>query len=87
MSIIKKLNLMANIMNAYADEENKQYSFYVERVWQDYGAGLMWNTIICYRNNDDDSYQMLSPRQMKEVEVSSVDELIPMAKELYENKL
>ena len=35
--------------------------YYIENTYLDYGAGMMWETIICYRDNGD-SYQILLPR-------------------------
>jgi len=40
-----------------------EHVFIIENTYLDYGAGMKWDTIICYRNNNGkDSYQMLCPR-------------------------
>ena len=37
--------------------------FALEHIYLDYGAGMMWETIVCYRGGrQTDSYQVLNPR-------------------------
>lgn len=51
--------------------------FEIEETYLDYGAGLKWETIIAYRNSERgtnrDSYQMLCPRDWKELDEIKTD--------------
>ncbi len=51
---------LACAMLTYAHPYNV---FKVENIWMDYGAGMRWDTIICYRNKEGwGNYQVLCPR-------------------------
>lgn len=71
------MNEYINSLQRYArrfEAELKQRGFFakykVETIWIDYGANWKDNTIVVYynnRNNDLDSFQILSPRDIKEI--------------------
>lgn len=60
--------------------------FFVQETYRDYGAGMMWDTIICqYRA--DCQYQMLSPREFDRIGLATtIDELSEIAETLYESQ-
>lgn len=62
---ILKLEIVANMLTL--SSENGYY-YIVESVWQDVGAGIMWDTIVCHNPNENpfsvmESWQILSPRE------------------------
>lgn len=48
-----------------------QNTFNVQNIWMDYGAGMMWETIICTRP-DGSSYQVLSPRDWDRLQTADL---------------
>lgn len=61
---ILKLEIIANMLTL---ESKNGYYYKVESCWQDYGAGLLWYTIICHNPKENpnsimESWQILSPR-------------------------
>lgn len=66
---ILKLEVIANMLTL---ESKHGYYYIVESVWEDYGAGLLWDTIVCHNPNENpnsvmESWQILSPREHKMV--------------------
>jgi len=51
---------LACAMLSHAHPDN---TFKIENIWLDFGAGMRWDTIVCYKaNNPWGSYQVLCPR-------------------------
>lgn len=58
--------------------------FILKKVYMDFGAGMMWDTIVCYYNEPfTRSYQMLSPRQWDDLyNADKPEEITAIANEL-----
>lgn len=69
---------LCNILNDLKDEYNPELKFRVENIYEDYGADMMWDTIVCYPR-DGFSWQILSPRQYDRISTMSYRELVDFA--------
>ena len=47
----------------------------LEEIYLDYGAGMKWETIVCYRGIND-HYQMLCPRDWDKLQAATTPEQI-----------
>lgn len=57
---ILKLEIVANMLTL---ESKHGYYYVVESCWKDYGAGIMWETIVCHIPNEKWEWQILSPKE------------------------
>lgn len=80
------LETIAKIIN---DNTNENVIAEVEHIYEDYGAGLMWNTVVVRRIDDIcRSYQALSPRlhdmitNGQDIEYREIEKLIETANRL-----
>lgn len=78
----KNLMALAKILEAFASDV---LEFEVEDTYLDYGQDWQWTTIIVYNTEKKDSvlgsYQLLNPRQWKEVvNATTAEELVEIAK-------
>lgn len=50
-------------------EANTTAKAYVEETWIDYGAGIKQKQVLVKEENSEDYYQLLTPRELDEVEL------------------
>jgi len=68
-------------MLRFAHPDNR---FKVELVWMDHGAGMDWETVICYRPNGA-SYQVLNGRDWDDLNMAgTMDEVAEIARSVLE---
>lgn len=75
-----------SMLKAFGGEGNV---FAIQEIYLDRGAGMMWETILCIRNNKD-PYQMLSPHDWERIQNATtpwaiseiVEDIIASQKEL-----
>ena len=53
-----------------------RYKYYIGNVYFDFGAGLMWTTVLCDKGCGRGSYQALCPRDQKSIILAETDEQI-----------
>lgn len=82
---------LETIAKIITDNTNENVIAEVEHIYEDYGAGLMWDTVVVRRIDSDDichTYQALSPRlhdmivNGHNVEYKEIEELIETANRL-----
>ena len=78
------MNTIANIIN---DNTVAKIHASIQEVYEDFGADLKWNTIVIENVLTGKSYQALTPRQHREIElgyftVDDIQELIDTANKL-----
>lgn len=80
---------LETIAKIITDNTNENVIAEVKYIYEDYGANLMWNTVVVRRIDDIcRSYQALSPRLHKmitngqDIEYKEIEELIETANKL-----
>lgn len=69
---VRNFDLACQMLKANAPDN----TFTIQNIWMDYGAGMMWETIICVRP-DGSSYQVLNPRDWDLLDsASEVEDII-----------
>lgn len=86
----ENLLTVARLLGVMADAQGIETMFYVQDVYFDYGAGMMWTTIIAERFNTGknyrDSWQMLNPKQQEAIVNGTPSELFALTKELWDTQ-
>lgn len=88
---IKEVCDKLNDMDLVDKWNNKDVHFTIEEVYEDYGANMLWKTIICNDESGSSEHQILNPREWMDIAngVVSSDEAIKniMADEYCQFKL
>lgn len=81
----KALNYIASYLTMTAALGEENYVYKVEDIYYDFGAGLMWSTIVAHGKYE---YQILYPRQHKQIcEAESIGELNLIAIKLWYDRI
>ena len=81
----KALEYVASYLNMRAVLENENYQYKVEDIYLDFGAGIMWTTIVAYGKHE---YQILYPRQHKQIcNEESIEELTAIGNALWNDRI
>lgn len=83
----ERLQVVANFLNMFLSHYSQEH-YSVKHVYLDFGAGIMWDTIVATTLNPIgsclDEYQLLAPNEHEVIISGDMNQIIKLLKTLYE---
>lgn len=82
----KKLQIVAEYLNSNAIQNDTKTNFYVGETYLDFGQNWKWTTILADNPKKGSSWQVLYPREWKEIYLAEPSELYEIAEQIINGK-